>query len=96
MDSIRKNYHSAKKKYMSNVVEKAASSTRMKDKLAYDQAELLRYKTFKEGIVMGRRMNRLDLRFDLERFVNLTDQDKKNLLMLRTFKNINWYVETHT
>lgn len=45
---------------------------------------------------MGKPVKKEEMSFDLERFVQVTDQDKYNLLMLRTLKNIKWYVETKT
>lgn len=43
---------------------------------------------------MGKNIQKEDLHFDLPRYVNITEQEKYNLLLLRSFKNIKWYVET--
>lgn len=62
--------------------------------MAYDDAELARYQTLKKGIAMGKSIQNEDLQFDLPRFVTLSEQDKYNLLMLRSLKRIKWYVKT--
>lgn len=56
------------------------------------QKELVRYRTFEQNVCHSCAVTN----FNIERFVEITSQDKINLLLLRMLNNLQWYVKSRS
>lgn len=66
-----------------------------KDSAAYQsevRLQMHRYQTFREAGT--NKVTGMTAHFDLEAFVNVTEQDKFNLLMIKALKSFQWWTKT--